>query len=98
MPTVFHATFPRLLRLTLIGALCAALSACALSPRVDREFGNSVRQAQAQQTLNPQARYNQSPVNGLDAQAASSAYSNYQKSYAQPEQQSNGFTIGVGSK
>jgi hypothetical protein len=101
MTSVFHAmphSLPRLPRLLALCALAATLSACSLAPRVDRDFGNSLRLARDQQTLYPQAHNNQSPVNGLDAQAAKSAYDNYQKSYAQPEQQSNGFTIGVGTK
>jgi type IV pilus biogenesis protein CpaD/CtpE len=74
----------------------ACLGGCAQTPRVDQQFGSSVRLALAQQTLNPQARNNRSPVNGLDAQAAKSVYDNYQRSYASPEQQQNNFTIGVG--
>ncbi|MYN30743.1 pilus assembly protein [Duganella levis] len=89
-----HMTlFPRLVLLVLAAA---CVGGCALSPRVDQQFGSSVKLALAQQTLNPQARDNRSPVNGLDAQAAKSAYDNYQRSYASPEQQQNAFTIGVG--
>jgi hypothetical protein len=89
----FRAALPRLLMLALTAA---ALGACSLTPRVDRQFGDSVRLARAQQTLNPQARYNRDPVSGLDAQAAKSVYDNYQRSYATPEQQQNSFTIGIG--
>ncbi|NGZ86502.1 hypothetical protein [Duganella aceris] len=85
-------------RLLMLCASAAALSACSVAPRVERDFGNSLRLAQAQQTLYPEARRNLSPVNGLDAQAAKSAYDNYQKSYAEPDKQGNGFTIGVGAK
>jgi len=84
-----------LVRLLVPSLLAASLAACSLSPRVDRQFGSSMKLAQAQQTLNPQARNNRSPVNGLDAQAARSAYESYQRSYAQPEQQQNSFAIGV---
>ncbi|QJD89658.1 hypothetical protein HH213_05800 [Duganella dendranthematis] len=82
-------------RLLAVMAMAASLGACALTPRVDRNFGSSVRLALAQQTLNPQARDNRAPVNGLDAQAAKSAYDNYQRSYASPEQQQNSFSIGA---
>jgi alkanesulfonate monooxygenase SsuD/methylene tetrahydromethanopterin reductase-like flavin-dependent oxidoreductase (luciferase family) len=79
---------------TLILAAALALSACGTSPRMDRQFGNSVRLAKAQQTLNPDARLNRAPVNGLDPQAARAAYDSYQRSYAQPDTQSGGSVIG----
>jgi hypothetical protein len=84
-----------LARLLMLSLLAASLAACSLSPRIDRQFGSSVKLALAQQTLNPQARNNRSPVNGMDAQAAKSAYDSYQRSYAQPEQLQNSFAIGV---
>ncbi|NVM75134.1 hypothetical protein FHW83_000914 [Duganella sp. SG902] len=82
----------------LIMMFAVLLSACANSPRLDREFGNSLRLARAQQTLNPEAGRAPRPVNGLDAQAAGAAYQNYQQSFITRDEQSNGFTIGVGSK
>ena len=78
----------------LILAAAVALSACGTSPRMDRQFGSSVPLARAQQTLNPDARLNRSPVNGLDAQAARAAYDSYQRSFAQPDAQSTGSVIG----
>jgi hypothetical protein len=86
---------PLLLRRLLLTLLAASLGACSMTPRVDRQFGSSVKLALAQQTLNPQARNNRDPVTGLDAQAAKSVYDNYQRSYATPEQQQNSFSIGV---
>lgn len=96
MNTTFSPRIAMLPRLLALALLAAGLGACSLTPRVDRQFGDSVRLARAQQTLNPQARYNRDPVSGLDAQAAKSVYDNYQRSYATPEQQQNGFTIGLG--
>ncbi len=101
MTTASHAMpirRPRLQRALALCLVAGALSACSLAPRTDRDFGQSLRLARAQQTLYPQARNNRSPVNGLDPQAAKSAYDNYQKSFAEPEKQSTGFNIGVGSK
>jgi hypothetical protein len=95
MHTTFLSRLAWLLRLLVPALAAASLSACALSPRVDQQFGSSVRLALAQQTLNPQARNNRTPVTGLDAQAAKSIYDNYQRSYATPEQQQNSFSIGV---
>lgn len=92
MKTIFLPAAARLLTVILMGA---SLGACSLAPRLDHSFGSSVRLALAQQTLNPQARDNRAPVNGLDAQAAKSVYDNYQRSYASPEQQQNSFSIGA---
>lgn len=83
---------------TLTLLLAALLTACSTTPTLDREFGNSVRQARAQQTLNPDAGRTPRPVNGLDAAAAAAAYQNYQQSFITRDDQGNGFTIGVGSK
>jgi type IV pilus biogenesis protein CpaD/CtpE len=87
----------RALRLAPLAPLCA-LAACAGSPRIDSQFGASMRQALAQQTLDPQAGENRRPVNGLDAPAAAAAYDNYQRSYSSQGQQQSGFTIGAGIK
>jgi uncharacterized lipoprotein len=84
---------------TLLAAVALlTLSACATTPRYDRQFGDSVRLAQAQQTLNPDAGNKRRPVNGLDAQAAAAAYQNYQQSFSTKEDQGNAFSIGVGGK
>lgn len=77
-------------------AVAGLLSACATSPRLDRQFGERLRAVKAQQTLDPQAGRNTAPVTGMDAQAAKSAYDSYQRSFASPEQQNSGFTIGSG--
>lgn len=77
--------------------LLLALAGCATrTPNLDSQFGQSVRQLNAQQTINPQAALNTNPVMGLNGQAAASGYANYQKSYAKPEPQSSSFTIGIG--
>ncbi|MYM23143.1 hypothetical protein GTP46_10850 [Duganella sp. FT135W] len=82
----------------LAAVLPVLLSACGTTPRLDREFGNSLRLARAQQTLDPQAGRVRRPVNGMDAQAATAAYQNYQQSFTTKDDQSGGFTIGVGGK
>ena len=74
------------------------LSGCALTPRLDRQFGSSVQQALVQQTLDPQAGNNRSPVNGMDGKAAESVYENYQKSFRAPEAQGSSLTTGSGSR
>ncbi|MBV7537173.1 hypothetical protein KW842_15505 [Duganella sp. sic0402] len=85
------------MRFLIILAACL-LTACGTTPRLDREFGKSVRQVREQQTLDPHAIYNRSLVNGLDAQAAAAAYQSYQQSFTTKEDQSNAFSIGVGKR
>lgn len=84
------------MRTIIVLAALLALSACGTSPRLDKSFGNSVRQLRTQQTLDTRAMYNRSLVNGLDAQAAAAAYQNYQQSFSTKEDQGNAFSIGVG--
>lgn len=75
-------------------ALLATLTGCAMTPNVDRQFGSSLRQAQAQQTLNPDAWRNRAPVTGVDADAGASIYSNYVRSFRTPEAQNDSLTTG----
>lgn len=82
----------------LAGAAICLLSACApTTPQWDVSFGNSVRAAIAQQTLNPDASRNQDPVSGMDGRAAREAIGRYQKSFKEPPPQPSVFTIGVGN-
>ena len=80
----------------LLAAVLATLAGCATSPRIDRQFGDSLRLAKVQQTMYPDAGRERRAVTGLDATAAQSAYDSYQRSFASPEQSSNSLTIGVG--
>jgi hypothetical protein len=78
-----------------LAALCL-LSACApTTPNWDTAFGESVRMATAQQTLNPDASRNTDPVSGIDGAAARETIKLYEKSFTKPEPQPNVFTIGV---
>lgn len=67
--------------------MAAGLAGCAsTTPNLDRNFGQAVNQAVAQQTLNPDASLNTDPVAGLDGVAANAAIDNYTKSVqTQPE-------------
>ncbi|WP_295996218.1 pilus assembly protein [Rugamonas sp.] len=80
--------------------LCLAgltLDGCVLSPNLDEQFGSSVHQAAAQQTLDPQAWRNTTPVRGLDGKTATAVYDNYVKSYREPDLSGNALKIGVGT-
>lgn len=60
---------------------------------VDLRFGDAVRQARAQQTLNPEAR-STDPVAGIDGVAAQNAIERYQKSFKEPPPSFNVINIG----
>jgi len=82
----------------LTGALViVGLTGCvATSPNWDARFGEATRVMAAQQVVAPDASRNADPVAGIDGKAAQGAMGEYSKSYAQPERQSDAFTIGVG--
>jgi hypothetical protein len=74
---------------------CAVLAAgCANQPPAP--LGGIVGLTMAQQILDPQAGVNRPSANGIDGQAAKSAYDSYQKSFRAPQPQPKVFTIGVG--
>lgn len=83
-----------LLRAVLCG-LALAGSGCAVQ-NASAPLGGTVGLVMAQQILDPQAGVNRPAVNGIDGQAAKSAYDAYQKTYRAPQPQPNVFTIGVG--
>lgn len=73
----------------LLALVPIALAGCAETPtpHYDQHFGQAVRSAVAQQTVNPGASSNTDPVAGLDGKAASHTMDNYDKSFRQPEKQ-----------
>lgn len=80
-----------------IGAAAALLvSGCVpLTPNLDSSFGDSVRLAQARQTLNPDASRNTSVMRRMEGVAAKHALDRYHDSFKQPPP-TNIFTINVG--
>jgi len=54
------------------------------SSRVEDDFGNSFRQAKANQRLNPEAAKNIEPVTGLDGKSAQAVVDMYQKDFEKP--------------
>jgi hypothetical protein len=73
-----------------------ALAACVTpTPHYDERFGEAVRTAVAQQTINPDASKNTDPVKGLDGKAATETINNYDKSFKSPET-GKSLSIGIG--
>lgn len=78
-----------------LALLPVALAGCvAPTPHYDQHFGEAVRAAVAQQTINPDASRNTDPVKGLDGKAATQTINNYDKSFASPE---TGKSLGIGT-
>ena len=70
----------------ILALLPIALAGCMTpAPEYDQRFGEAVRTAIAQQTINPDASLNTDPVAGLDGKAANSTIRNYDKSFVTPE-------------
>lgn len=90
--------FSTLIRSGICVCLGGALAGCYTStPQWDKQFGSAVTQAKAMQILNPNASQDRAPVLGVDGVAAKEAIDQYHKSFQQPQQDSNAFTIGVGA-
>lgn len=73
------------------------LGACSTTtPNLDASFGKALREARANQTLNPRASENKDPVLGIDGQAGVSAQGRYQESFRAPPQTFEVNSIGGG--
>lgn len=79
-----------------LALLPVGLAGCmAQTPHYDDHFGEAVRTAVAQQTINPDAARNTDPVAGLDAKSADQTINNYNKSFSSPEK---GKTLSIGTE
>jgi hypothetical protein len=90
---MMKTTIPSLILVTLTAGLAACTST---TPNLDRNFGQAVNHAKAQQTLNPDASLNTDPVAGLDGVAANAAIDNYTKSVQAPPEPATIINIGGG--
>jgi len=82
--------------LTICVAVLPLLAGCAGSatPNYDARFGDSVRAARQQMTVNPNASANPDPVAGMDAKAAREAVILYQGTFKAPPPVVNVINIG----
>jgi hypothetical protein len=80
----------------LLIASCLLAGCAQPTPQFDATFGDTVRTAVAQQTLNPDASRNNDPVSGIDGKAAHDAMNRYQKSFTKEDKKSSGVTINIG--
>lgn len=74
------------------------LSACVpMTPYLDAHYGETVKMAVAQQTINPDASQNINPVKGVDGTTAKNAIDLYHNTSKAPPPATNIFNIGIGS-
>ena len=74
------------LRIFAVTGMAALLNACATetAPMLESHFGEAVRTARVQQTIDLDASKNTDPVAGMDGKAAKTAVDRYQKSFEAP--------------
>ena len=76
---------PRVLLTATTIALMVQLTGCgSTTPDLDAKFGDAVRTARQQQTLNPAAPSGNNPVLGINGQAAANAQDRYHDSFKAP--------------
>jgi uncharacterized lipoprotein len=86
MITLYSTDTPLTWVVVLALASLLGLNGCASSntPNLDAKFGQAVRNARQQQTLNPTAGTNNDPVLGIDAAAAVHTQGQYVDSFKSP--------------
>jgi uncharacterized protein YceK len=82
----------KLLPLALASVLVAGCG--SVTPHYDARFGNSVRDAKALMTLDPDAGRKADAALGMDGRAARSTMSRYEQSYQSPPPVVNVINIG----
>lgn len=81
---------------SLVFILLALLGGCAVSPTPDYDlrFGDAVREARQQMTLNPDAGASAGPVVGMDGRSAQESMVRYHDSFKAPPPVVNVINIG----
>lgn len=78
-----------------IALLVTLLAGCAsVTPNYDARFGNAVREAKLNMTINPDAGQNPDQAIGMDGKAARETIILYQDSYKKPPPAVNVINIG----
>jgi hypothetical protein len=65
--------------------------------RVERDYGTSYQLQKYNQTLNPEAEKNLTPVTGMDGRAAQGAVQQYEKGFEKTAPTTMSYQINVGS-
>lgn len=80
-----------------LGALALISSGCAHQYEANADFGGSVRDAIARQTINPAGIGRDGVSPGMDGSSAKATVDRYVKSSEQPPSTGDVFKVGVGS-
>jgi hypothetical protein len=76
-------------------ALAGLLAGCStVTPNYDARFGDAVRGAKQNMTIDPEAGKKPDPVVGMDGKAAREAQTRYQNSFKEPPPVVNVINIG----
>jgi hypothetical protein len=86
------------MKLLAIAMLAGLLTGCAstTTPNYDKRFGEAVRGAKRQMTINPDAGRNADLATGMDGRAARESVLRYQDTYKTPPPAINVINIGGG--
>ncbi|MDQ3060673.1 MAG: hypothetical protein M3R45_14340 [Pseudomonadota bacterium] len=78
-----------------IALLVTLLAGCSsVTPNYDAKFGNAVREARLNMTINPDAANNPDQVSGMDGKSARETILLYQETYKAPPPAVNVINIG----
>ncbi len=78
-----------------IALFCALLAGCAsVTPNYDAKFGNAVREAKLNMTINPEAGKTTDQATGMDGKSARETIILYQGTYKAPPPAVNVINIG----
>lgn len=76
--------------------LLGLVAGCSTTPNYDAKFGDAVREARMQMTINPDAGTNPDQALGLDGKSAREAMVLYQGTFKAPPPVTNVINIGGG--
>lgn len=85
------------IKMIALGCVALSISGCMTRYTAEEGFGDTVRAANAQQIVNPDASRNTVAPNGLHGAAAKATVDRYQKSFEAAQPSTNVFNIGVGT-
>lgn len=77
-----------------VALISGLLAGCSTTPDYDAKFGDAVREARLQMTINPEAGNNDDQVAGMDGKSAKEAMTRYQDTFKAPPPVTNVINIG----
>jgi hypothetical protein len=81
-------------KILMAALVCGLLGGCALSPNLDAQFGEAVKNANKRQALHADPKMLQDDPDGLEGRAATGVMEQYFKSYEEPPKAQ---AVGIGN-